>query len=82
MDAMLYERCQNTGPFQLSPTLKQGAPPEVKDNRLPNPLTNDTCRRHLRYCTVQCRSQKPELVMESEARARSHAPRQVAVVWY
>ena len=41
------ERSQNTGPFQLSATLQQGAPPQVMDIRLPNPLTNDTCYRHI-----------------------------------
>ena len=60
-----FERSQNIGPFQLSATLKQGAPLEVTDTRPPNPLTNDTCRRYIfkeLHSTVQ-----ESLKLESES---------------
>ena len=75
-DRYEYERSQNTGPFQLSATLKQGAPLQVMDTRLLNLLTNDTYRRHIfkeLHSTVQEFRISESQSLRVRARGRSHA---------
>ena len=63
---LITERSQNIGPLQLSATLRQGAPLEITDTRLPYPPTNHTCRRCIfkeLHSTVQ-ESLSQEVVQE------------------
>ena len=76
----VVEWSKNIDLFQLSATLKQGAPPEVTGTRLPDTPTNDTCCRHIfkeLHSTVQQLADVAVIAMlltQSSESPRSCAP--------